>query len=60
MGDEYQVIARAVRRPMQRWWRTVGVWWVALPCQVLIAYGYYWFIRGLLVLGAARRQASAA
>jgi hypothetical protein len=35
MGDDYQVIARAVRRPMQRWWRRVGVWWVALIVVLL-------------------------
>ncbi len=29
MDDTYRALARAVRRPMRRWWRKVGVWWVA-------------------------------
>lgn len=43
MGDDYQVIARAVRRPMQRWWRRVGVWWVALiaALQLFVVFDTY-------------------
>jgi len=35
MGDDYQVVARSVHRPMQRWWRTVGAGWVALIVVLL-------------------------
>ena len=29
MDDTYRALARAVRRPMRRWWLKVGVWWTA-------------------------------
>ena len=32
---DYQVIARAVRGPMRRWWQRVGVWWFGFACLAL-------------------------
>lgn len=36
MGDDYQVIARAVRQPMRKWWRRVGAPWIALIIALLV------------------------
>jgi len=50
MGDDYRVIAKAVRGPMRRWWLRVGIWWIGLIVLILLgefaaicyisAYGY--------------------
>lgn len=49
MGDEYQALARAIRRPMRRWWLRVGSWWIgaavvllaALACTICYEYWLY-------------------
>ena len=38
MGDEYQALARAIRRPMRRWWLKVGSWWIGAAVVLLAVF----------------------
>lgn len=46
MLDEYRALSVAIRRPMGRWWRRVGLWWLLGLGVVMLAEGA---IRGFLV-----------
>ena len=35
-GEQYLALARAIKRPMRRWWLTVGSWWLGGTAVLLI------------------------
>jgi hypothetical protein len=46
MLEQYRALSKAVQRPMQRWWKRTGVWWVCAIVMLALADAV---IRGLLV-----------
>lgn len=52
MGDEYHALARAIRRPMRRWWLRVGSWWIG--AAVLLLFILVWSIWNRYQLHAIR------
>lgn len=57
MLDEYRALSVALRRPLGRWWRRVGLWWLLGLTVLMLAEGA---IRGYIVpwLEAGSKSAS--